>query len=287
MKIIARFLLLIAFLGRAQAEDFKMFPITSEDKSFFEEVKRAVLAGNTEVFSKMVNYPLAIRLSDKTIKLKNAKDVRKNAAIIFTVGVKSAVSNQSPESLFKNWQGVMIGKGEIWFSQVKEKTSADERWVYRIIGMNPNDDSAYTLADSPTYESYSVQSNPTKRFAKTKIPESGIDWKMREHLRFSDDNPLNFAGQYTLFEIGCGTGCVEFCLIDRTTGEVHTGMDFNQDFPKGYVGLTGLQYRKSSRLLEVYHATASKYPVTVDSYLWDGTKFNLLRSAQLNPNDAQ
>ena len=136
-------------------------------------------------------------------------------------------------------------------------------------------------AASLNYESYPAPSNPIKRFAKTKIPESGIDWKIQDYLRFSGDNPLNFAGKYTLFEIGCGTGCVEFCLIDRTTGTVFPGKDFNQDFPESYEGLMGLQYRQNSSLLVVYHATAFKYPVSVDYYLWDGAKFNLLRSDQI------
>jgi hypothetical protein len=31
--------------------------------------------------------------------------------------VKAAVASQSPDCLFANWQGVMIGSGVIWFEQ--------------------------------------------------------------------------------------------------------------------------------------------------------------------------
>src|ERR1039458_9033727 len=73
-------------------------------------------------------------------------------------------------------------------------------------------------AASPQFDSNSVPLHAIKKFAPTKIPERGIDWKMRDYLHYSDKSPLNFADKYTLFEIGCGTGCLEFCLIDRTTG---------------------------------------------------------------------
>lgn len=344
-----------------------MYPLTVEDKAFLEQIKKAVLAGDAEAFSSLISYPVAIRPNSKTIKLQGPADVKRHSAAIFTERLKSAVQSQTPDSLFKNWRGVMIGNGEIWFSQVLEKDGQGENWKYRIIGINPEESSVHNRVDEPgiqiqpgppvkspsepkenflhyvvakgdtanaicrkfqvsleqllasnpglnverlwvgqrvripkkegdanpedrsvnlsvslpNFELYPAQSNPIGRFAKTKIPESGIDWKMQDYLRFSDDNPLNFAGKYTLFEIGCGTGCIEFCLIDRTTGIVVPGKDFNQNFPEGYNGLMGLQYRQGSSLLVVYHATAFKYPVSVDYYLWDGAKFNLLRSDQI------
>jgi len=116
------------------------------------------------------------------------------------------------------------------------------------------------------------------KFAPTKVPQSGIDWKMQEYLRYSDKEPLNFADKYTLFEVGCGTGCLEFCLIDRTTGTVYPGMDFTTDFPLDYKGPSGFTYRRSSRLLVVHRADNFQYPIFVDYYLWDGARFRLLQT---------
>jgi hypothetical protein len=137
------------------------------------------------------------------------------------------------------------------------------------------------LAALPEYESYSVVVHPIQKFACTQIPKSGIDWKTGRFLRYSDDEPRNFADRYTLGEIGCGTGCVEYCLIDRVSGAVYPGPDFNQDFPNDYHGLTGFHYRHDSRLFIVYHATAFEYPVHVSYYVWQSTNMTLLATNEI------
>lgn len=136
-------------------------------------------------------------------------------------------------------------------------------------------------ATLPTYESYSAVVHPIQKFAHTQIPKSGIDWKMEEYLHYSDKEPLNFADKFTLSNIGCGTGCIEYCLIDRTSGAVYPGEDFNQDFPNGYDGLTGLHHRRDSRLLIVYHATAFEYPVHVSYYVWQDMNMTLLATNEI------
>lgn len=104
---------------------------------------------------------------------------------------------------------------------------------------------------------------------------------MQEFLCYSDREALNFADKFTLFQIGCGTGCVEFSLIDRTTGVVYPGKSFNQDFPRNYHGPMGLKYRRDSKLLVVYQASGYDYPVSVDSYLWDEATLKLLQHDEL------
>jgi hypothetical protein len=137
------------------------------------------------------------------------------------------------------------------------------------------------LAAPPKYEAYSVVVHHIKKFARTQIPKSGIDWKMEDYLHYSDKEPLNFADKFTLFDIGCGTGCIEYCLIDRTSGSVYLGMDFNQDFPNDYHGLMGLHYRRDSRLLVVYHATGYEYPVHVSYYVWQSTNMTLFATNEI------
>jgi len=148
MKIIAKMFLLLAFTVVAvQSAEFKMYPVTSEDKAFLEQIKNVVLADDAQAFSRMISYPVAIRPNDKTIKLEGPADIKKNSAAIFTARLKSAVRSQTPDSLFKNWRGVMIGKGEIWFSKVLEKDSQGENWEYRIIGINPEESSVHNTGN--------------------------------------------------------------------------------------------------------------------------------------------
>jgi hypothetical protein len=140
----------------------------------------------------------------------------------------------------------------------------------------------YTLiAEPPKFESYRVLLHQIKTFAQTQIPKSGIDWKMEEYLHYSDEEPLNFADRYTLEEIGCRTGCVDYCLIDRITGVVYPGTDFNQDFPNEYRGPSGFQYRRDSRLVVIYSATNFEYPVHVSYYVWEDLKLKFLEADEI------
>jgi hypothetical protein len=41
----------------------------------------------------------------------------KNYYRILTPAVRKAIEKQSPECFFANWQGVMIGDGEVWFEE--------------------------------------------------------------------------------------------------------------------------------------------------------------------------
>ncbi|HSU53231.1 MAG TPA: hypothetical protein VLT36_04150 [Candidatus Dormibacteraeota bacterium] len=137
---------------------------------------------------------------------------------------------------------------------------------------------------SPLFESNSVPLHRIPKFVPTNIPTNGLDWKMQEYLRYSDKVPLNFADKYTLLEAGCGTGCIEFCLIDRTTGVVHQGLDFTTDLPRDYTGPWGFKYSRKSRELVVYHGNNFQYPVFVDCYAWDGMRFTLLHTDKIQEN---
>lgn len=125
----------LGFAATAQTNEFKMFPVTHGDKVFCEQIKKAFLTNNIEWLSRVVSYPLTLKQNDKTITLNNSSDFKKYATAILTAHLKSAVQNQLPDSLFKNWQGVMIGNGAIWFSAIKETPDVD--WRHRIIGINP------------------------------------------------------------------------------------------------------------------------------------------------------
>jgi hypothetical protein len=57
-------------------------------------------------------------------------------------------------------------------------------------------------------------------------------------------NGINFAGQYTLIEKGCGTFCTHLFMVDRKNGKIFTNINIHQ-----HDGQNGYEYRKDSRLL--------------------------------------
>lgn len=92
--------------------------------------------------------------------------------------------------------------------------------------------------------------------------------KYRSAIAKAAKKPPNFAGYCTLVEVGCGSGCVRFLVVDRKSGEVIDG---------GAEGYGELAYKPGSRLLE---ATTScpdtgKCP----------KKYFLFESGQLHPLD--
>lgn len=129
----------------------------------------------------------------------------------------------------------------------------------------------------PSFEAYPVPLTRLRSPAPIAIPSAGLDWKMERTLRAANPaDPPNFADTYTVVQVGCGTGCLEFALIDRRTGKVTPGAYFTLDFPSDYPGPYGFEFRRDSRLLVVRHAEGFAWPVHTTSFVWDGRKMNKL-----------
>ncbi len=133
-------LLIVLFTARPSPAGTDLYPVTASEEAFFEQVRKAVLADDIERLSEVVSFPIVLRSGEQEVKIKDKRDFKEHAALILTTRLKSVVQNQSSGSLFKNWRGVMIGNGEIWFSEVGVKNGKADglSWVYRIIAVNLN-----------------------------------------------------------------------------------------------------------------------------------------------------
>ena len=103
--------------------------------------------------------------------------------------------------------------------------------------------------------------------------------KWRTMLREGAKEGPNFAGHYTIAKWGCGSSCVQFGIIDATTGNVY--------FPKGLTYVSwgwwwkedyGLKFTKDSRLLVVYGSPNDLEDHGVFYYLWEGDDLKLIKS---------
>ena len=92
-------------------------------QSFFEKLKKAVAENDKKTVSSMVDYPFQARINGKALKIRDAAHFEADYDKILTAKVKEAVAKQTYPTLFANWQGVMIGDGEIWFSGIDEKNT--------------------------------------------------------------------------------------------------------------------------------------------------------------------
>lgn len=86
--------------------------------TFFEKLKKAVAENDKEAVASMVEYPFKARINGKAVTVRDAAHFAADYDKVFTAKVKEAVANQTYPNLFANWQGVMIGDGEVWFSGI-------------------------------------------------------------------------------------------------------------------------------------------------------------------------
>ena len=85
---------------------------------FLAKLQKAVASDDKETVAGMVDYPFQARIDGKAVKIKDAKHFVADYDKVVTAKVKASVAKQTYPTLFANWQGVMIGDGELWFSEV-------------------------------------------------------------------------------------------------------------------------------------------------------------------------
>jgi hypothetical protein len=135
-------------------------------------------------------------------------------------------------------------------------------------------------AELPRLSDYPVEVTRIDRYADTVLPDardprfngvSRIFWYLPSCVKplanpESLDKP-GFADRYTVFESGCGTACMFFCLIDRISGVVYPGL--------ARTGPVELRYARDSRLMIFsytgWNLAAENDAVAyhADCYLWD------------------
>lgn len=103
--------------------------------TFFDRLKKAVDSGDKAAVASMVDYPFQARINGKAVKIRDQKHFVADYDQIVTSKVKNALARQTYATLFANWQGVMIGDGEVWFNGVCGDDSCKQQTV-RIIAVN-------------------------------------------------------------------------------------------------------------------------------------------------------
>jgi hypothetical protein len=110
-----------------------------------------------------------------------------------------------------------------------------------------------------------------------------ISEKYRTMFRDEASEGPNFAGKYRVVRWGCGSGCIEWAVVDLNSGKIYFDKDFGTlmfipgwDFKEDY-----LEFKKNSSLI-VAQGVANE-PGLVKRYFlnWDGTKLQILATELL------
>lgn len=87
-------------------------------ENFFAELRRAVAEDERAKVAAMIAYPIFVSIAGRRIRLRRQADLLRRYNLVFNRRVREALARQQVSELFVNWQGVMIGDGEIWFNQM-------------------------------------------------------------------------------------------------------------------------------------------------------------------------
>jgi len=126
-------------------------------------------------------------------------------------------------------------------------------------------------AELPKLADYPVALTKIERTVKAIVPDILVASRCIRDLHYDRSEEPNFANRFTLFLTGCGTGCAEFCLIDRVTGRISPG----------FISIGGpkLEFARNSRLVIIKHTDgmyADSNPFFADCYVWEEDHFRFL-----------
>lgn len=123
------------------------------------------------------------------------------------------------------------------------------------------------VAADPGFGDYAV-SAPYK--GQTRLPDfSGRDKAFRNYrtrIREGMKEGPNFAGEFTLVQIGCGTGCSFAYIANNRSGKVHA-------FPRGGEENLFMQFakRRDSRLLILQWGSYATDSCVIEYFEWTGS----------------
>ncbi len=110
--------------------DLQGADVAKKSRAFLAELQSAVKSDNKSRVAAMVSYPLLVIHGSRKTRIKTKAAFLSSYDTIFDEHVRKAVAQQTSKCLFGNYQGAMIGNGEVWFSEQANGTM-------KIISVNP------------------------------------------------------------------------------------------------------------------------------------------------------
>jgi hypothetical protein len=121
-------LLALAFPRFVAAAD--IYPITAADQKFLAEVVDAIHKKDVVWLAGHMAYPISVTVSNRTYVVKSQKEFAPILSRGLTDRIRTQIADAAKAPLFKNWQGVMVGDGLLWFSAYQ--SPGDNSWTYGI-----------------------------------------------------------------------------------------------------------------------------------------------------------
>lgn len=85
-------------------------------ETLFRQLQEGVAADDRAAVSTLMRYPLRVEVDGTRREIADAEAFIAAYPSIMTPALKRVIAGQSFDTLFVNWQGVMVGQGQVWFS---------------------------------------------------------------------------------------------------------------------------------------------------------------------------
>ena len=103
-------------------------------RAFLSELKSAVELDQRSKVANLMRFPLLVGTPKKHLEIGDREEFLYNYDHILTPKVKAKIGDEmSSKCLFVNWQGFMVGDGEVWFKEISPGT-------FRVITIGTEED---------------------------------------------------------------------------------------------------------------------------------------------------
>lgn len=100
-----------------------------------KHVKTSILKGDKEWIANHISYPIKTTIfKDKVININNKKELIDNFDQIFHQEFKDKIKSFCVCNMFNNYQGIMLGNGEIWVCN--RLSSTVDKFDFNITAIN-------------------------------------------------------------------------------------------------------------------------------------------------------
>ena len=97
--------------------DLQGADFAQKSRAFLVQLQSLVKAEDKPRVAAMISYPLLVIHGSRKARIKTKAEVLNQYGAIFDAHVRQAIAQQSAKCLFGNYQGVMVGAGEVWFGE--------------------------------------------------------------------------------------------------------------------------------------------------------------------------
>jgi hypothetical protein len=102
--------------------DLQGADLAQKSRAFLSELQNAVKAEDKAKVAAMISCPLLVIHGSRKAHIKTKAEFLGQYEAIFDAHVRQAIEQQSSKCLFGNYQGAMIGDGEVWFREQQNGT---------------------------------------------------------------------------------------------------------------------------------------------------------------------